>query len=65
MRKGTRVRDKSGFLGKGTIVRKDKHIEGLMLVKWDKNPPISYNNKVNPSYTFDENLKILKKKKKV
>lgn len=63
MRKGTRVRDLDKFLGKGTIVEEDKHIKGLMMVKWDKDPPKAYNLGKNPCLTFKENLKRIKKRK--
>jgi len=62
MRKGNRVRDLDNFLGKGTIVKEDKHIKGLMMVKWDDNPPMSYNRGKNPCLTFKENLKRIKKR---
>ena len=64
MRKGTRVKDRDNFLGKGTVVKKDKHLLDLILVKWDKAPHKDYNLGKNPCFTHKENLIKIKKKKK-
>lgn len=63
MKKSTRVKDIDNFLGKGTIVKEDKNIPGLFLVKWDNDPPKQYNLGKNPCLTFKENLKRIKKRK--
>jgi hypothetical protein len=53
LRGGEVVRE--DFLGQGIVVQRLDH--ELLLVLWDRTPPVDYNTGVNPSVVFERQLK--------
>lgn len=57
MKFGTRVNH--SLLGNGTIDDKQRILDWLVMVKFDKDPPKEYNMGENPTVMFENELKII------